>query len=228
MMQLLVAIVQGEDAGALTSRLNERGFRVTRINTVGGFLQSSNVTTLIGVDEDSVPDVMSIIHETCHTRRKFISAAPWAGDVVGPAYVYPIEVEVGGATVFALPVRRFARLLGGEEMPATDESWPSKTNRGDHEMNLVLTVLKSEDADRVADALLAAGYRLTRIATAGGFLRRGNVTLLIGVEEGKVDDVLKIMRSNCQPCRDPNPLPSGMPTYSATVFVLEASSFLHV
>jgi uncharacterized protein YaaQ len=75
---------------------------------------------------------------------------------------------------------------------------------------------------------LAAGHRLTRINTAGGFLRRGNATLLIGVEEAQVDEVLSLIQAQCPLHTEPNPPSAGNPTYGATVFVLEAAHFIHV
>jgi len=231
MMQLLLSVVQAEDAGFLCERLNARGFRLTRINTVGGFLRRGNVTVLVGVDEEQVPEVLAVIGETCHTRRTFINGAALGAAAGEPTmlHVYPIEVEVGGATTFAFPVRRLVRLQGGASLPATDQAWPSHTvAEGGHPMRLILSIVQNEDADSVTDALIAAGYRATRIATAGGFLRRGNATLLIGVEDDKVDDVLKVIQTSCKPRTEPNPSASGMPMYSATVFVLEASGFWRV
>ena len=62
-------------------------------------------------------------------------------------------------------------------------------------MKLVLGILSSPDADQVTEALLAADYRATRINTAGGFLRRGNATLLVGVSEDQVQDVIGIFKA---------------------------------
>ena len=92
-------------------------------------------------------------------------------------------------------------------------------------MHLVLAIMQHEDADTVAGGLLAAGHRLTRLNTAGGFLRRGNVTLLTGVEADRVDDVLQIIQANCRLHTEARPPAAGMPMYSATVFVLEAVRF---
>ena len=61
-------------------------------------------------------------------------------------------------------------------------------------MDLVLSVVQNEDAEPVTRALLAAGHRVTRINTAGGFLRpRQRQRLLVGVDETQVDDVLRII-----------------------------------
>ena len=61
---------------------------------------------------------------------------------------------------------------------------------------LVLGILSSRDADQVTEALVAAEYRATRVNTAGGFLSRGNATLLVGVSEHQVNDVVSIFRAN--------------------------------
>lgn len=93
---------------------------------------------------------------------------------------------------------------------------------------LVVAVVHSDDAGAVVNALLAAGQRLTRLNTAGGFFRRGNATLLIGVEEQLVDAVLALIQANCRPRIEPNPPHMGMPMYGATIFVLDASHYLRV
>lgn len=93
---------------------------------------------------------------------------------------------------------------------------------------LVVAIVHSDDVGRVADALLKAGHRLTRLNTTGGFFRRGNATLLIGVEEQLVDGVLALIEANCRPRIEPNPPHMGMPMYGATIFVLDASHYLRV
>ena len=62
-------------------------------------------------------------------------------------------------------------------------------------MKLLVSVLEARVADRVADALVAGGFGVTRVDTVGGFLRRGNGTLLVGVENESVDSALALMRA---------------------------------
>jgi len=95
-------------------------------------------------------------------------------------------------------------------------------------MNLILAIVQDNDADAVTQALLADNYRLTRLTTAGGFFRRGNATLLIGVEPGMTDDVLQIIQHTCCPDGEKPPADAGQPAYKATVFVLQADRFVHV
>jgi uncharacterized protein YaaQ len=61
-------------------------------------------------------------------------------------------------------------------------------------MKMVLAVVQAEDAPVVMEALVKAGHRVTRVATTGGWLRRENATLLLGVEDDKVSDVLQILK----------------------------------
>jgi uncharacterized protein YaaQ len=95
-------------------------------------------------------------------------------------------------------------------------------------MNLVLSIVRSEDADKVVSGLLVAGHRVTRINTAGAFLRKRNVTLLMGVEEAKVDEVLEIIQANCRRREEARPVSEGMPRYSATTFVLDAAQLVRI
>jgi uncharacterized protein YaaQ len=91
---------------------------------------------------------------------------------------------------------------------------------------LLLAIVDRGDADAVMKALVQGGYRFTRIDTQGGFLRRGNATLVIGIEQARVDDVLAVIQRNCRP-QPPEPKPSdaGIPAYNAAVFELEALQF---
>jgi uncharacterized protein YaaQ len=263
-MILLVVVVQSEDVAKLSERLIGDGFRLTRINATGGFLAAGSSVLLIGVEDDRLPFITTIIEATCHTRTRLVNAAPWPGmaGVYAMGTVAPVEVLVGGAVVFGLPVQRFLRFGGspaspganpvsGDEPgdaaagvalpPATNERMTNVVPATEPAANpesaeplssattntrFVVSIVQKENADAVVGALLDAGYRLTRIDTAGGFLRRGNATLLIGVETPRLNDVLALIQANCRPRTEPTPIEEGMPMYSATVFVLDASHFL--
>jgi uncharacterized protein YaaQ len=109
-MKLVIAVVHSEDAGALVDALTDKDYRVTRLQSTGGFLKQSNASILVGVEEAQVDDVIAVIRETCHARQQFINPMPpimEPGEFFMP---YPLEVEVGGATVFVLPVERVERL----------------------------------------------------------------------------------------------------------------------
>lgn len=63
-------------------------------------------------------------------------------------------------------------------------------------MKLILAVLSDEVTENISQELLTSGFRVTRIASTGGFLRRGSTTLMIGVGEDKVEQAIQIMRQN--------------------------------
>jgi uncharacterized protein YaaQ len=109
-VKLVVSIVHNEDAGALVDALLEKEYRATRLHSSGGFLRQSNTTVIVGVEEDQVDEVLAIVRESCHSRTQIVNPMPpimEPGEFFMP---YPLEVEVGGATVFVLPVERFERL----------------------------------------------------------------------------------------------------------------------
>jgi uncharacterized protein YaaQ len=89
-------------------------------------------------------------------------------------------------------------------------------------MKLLLSVLDDRAAGRVADALVAGGFGVTRIDTHGAFLRRGNATLLVGVEDGRVDGAIGVMRAAYSHGARPTEAPTG------PVFVLDVDTMLRV
>lgn len=109
-MKLVAAIVQKEDAGNLIGVLTDHGHRATRINTAGGFLKQGNATVLVGVEDEAVEQVLKLIESSCHTRTQYVNPLPPVMEP-GEFYMpYPVEVQVGGATVFVLNVERYERL----------------------------------------------------------------------------------------------------------------------
>jgi uncharacterized protein YaaQ len=109
-MKMVVAIVHNEDAGALVDALLDKEFRATRVSSSGGFLKQSNATIFLGVEETDVEEVISIVRANCTSRTQVVNPMPpimEPGEFFMP---YPLEVEVGGATVFIVPVDRFERL----------------------------------------------------------------------------------------------------------------------
>lgn len=87
-------------------------------------------------------------------------------------------------------------------------------------MKMILAILRDEDNERVSQGLLTQGFRVTRIASTGGWLRRGNTTLMIGVENDQVDPAIEIIRANCQAQVDPD-------QHRATLFVLNVAQYEH-
>lgn len=109
-MKLMIAIVQDEDASRLVSRLMNEGFGVTKLATTGGFLRAGNTTLLIGVDDDKLDAAMDVVEKVCKSRKQIATAPASMAGVSGTYSPYPIEVMVGGATVFVLTVDQFVKL----------------------------------------------------------------------------------------------------------------------
>lgn len=107
-MKLVLAIVNHDDANAVTQSLTKSGFSSTKLATTGGFLMAGNVTVLVGVDDEKVQTVIDIIHEHSHSRKQMIPTATEMG--YGYYHSVPVEVTVGGATIFVLDVERFERV----------------------------------------------------------------------------------------------------------------------
>ena len=109
-MKLVVAIVQGEDAGHTVQALSAAGISVTRLTSSGGFLQQGNATLLIGVEDERVDTVVQLVRENCRERSRYLSPMPPLSETGGAFVPFPVEVQVGGATVFVLSVERMEQL----------------------------------------------------------------------------------------------------------------------
>lgn len=87
-------------------------------------------------------------------------------------------------------------------------------------MKLVLAVVRDSDAERMVNRLVEGGFRVTRIASSGGFLRRGSATLVSGVEDEQVQNVIQILKEACGPAE------SGQ--HRVTLFVIRADRFIQL
>lgn len=87
-------------------------------------------------------------------------------------------------------------------------------------MKLLLIIVRDEDADDVTHELITNGYRVTRMASTGGFLRRGNSTLLVGVDEERVNLVLELVKATCRPAEEGQ--------RRATVFILNMADYAKI
>lgn len=106
-MKLIFAIVNKDDSNTVSTALTKAGVSVTKLATTGGFLQAGNTTFLVGTEDERVDDVLAIIEKHCKKRTQVIP-----GNTYGTtAYAsFPVEVTVGGATVFVTNIERFERL----------------------------------------------------------------------------------------------------------------------
>lgn len=109
-MKLVLAIVNNDDWAALNQALVKEGFSATRLATTGGFLRVGNTTLLAGVEDHKVQRMIDIIGQNCKKRKELVSTAMTAPFSTGVYGGLPVEVTVGGATVFVLPVERFEKV----------------------------------------------------------------------------------------------------------------------
>ncbi|GGA52500.1 hypothetical protein GCM10007416_27020 [Kroppenstedtia guangzhouensis] len=106
-MKMVIAVVQDKDSNRLSDALVKDNIRATKLASTGGFLKSGNTTFLIGIEDDRVDAVLQIIKENCSSRKQMMAPISSMGGNTDTYVPYPVEVEVGGATVFILPVDRF-------------------------------------------------------------------------------------------------------------------------
>ena len=109
-MKLIFAIVHDEDSPRLMAELNKSGFRVTKLNSSGGFLRSGNTTLMVGVENDKLQDVLDIIRKYSSSRKAAINTNVTPAAIGGAYIPYPVEVMVGGATVFVTEVSHFEKM----------------------------------------------------------------------------------------------------------------------
>ncbi|MFM8320160.1 MAG: cyclic-di-AMP receptor [Chloroflexota bacterium] len=88
-------------------------------------------------------------------------------------------------------------------------------------MKLILTIISDNDNEPVSQALITSGFRVTRIASTGGFFRRGSSTLMIGVADEKVDEAIGVIRKSVSPAADPD-------AKRATLFVVNVENYTQI
>ena len=107
-MKMITAIVHKEDTRAVCAALVRAHFSVTRLSTTGGFLMAGNTTFISGVEDEKVDEVIGIIAK--HSRRRTQVVPSTSTMDVGMYSSFPVEVTVGGSTIFVLNVDRFEKV----------------------------------------------------------------------------------------------------------------------
>ena len=107
-MKLIFAIVSNDDSSRVSKELTKNKYSVTQLATTGGFLMAGNTTFLIGTDDDRVDDVIRIIGMHSKKRTQMVPSSASYG--VGMYTSFPVEVQVGGATIFVTNIERFEKL----------------------------------------------------------------------------------------------------------------------
>jgi uncharacterized protein YaaQ len=109
-MKLVYAIVHDEDGHRVTEELNKNGFSVTKLCSSGGFLRAGNTTLIIGVDKEKVDEVIKIVEDKSKSRKQAVNSSMPINGMGGMYMPYPVEVTVGGATIFVLDVERYEKV----------------------------------------------------------------------------------------------------------------------
>ncbi len=107
-MKLVLAIVSNDDSAEVSSSLTKGGYQVTKLATTGGFLMAGNTTFISGVSDDKVDDVIAIISKHSSRRTQIMPSASTMD--IGMYSSYPVEVTVGGSTIFILNIDRFEKV----------------------------------------------------------------------------------------------------------------------
>lgn len=108
-MKLLIAVVQDKDSNRLTDALSGGHFQTTKLATTGGFLKEGNTTLMIGCQDENVDQALNIIRDNCSQRQQMVAPISPMGGNADSYIPKPVKVEVGGATVFILPIESFVQ-----------------------------------------------------------------------------------------------------------------------
>ncbi len=106
-MKLILAIVSNDDSSSVSAELTKANYSVTRLATTGGFLRAGNTTIIIGTDDDKVEHCIEIIKNESKRRTEIVPST--ASYDIGRYASFPVEVQVGGATIFILDVEQFIK-----------------------------------------------------------------------------------------------------------------------
>lgn len=107
-MKLIVGIVNTDDCHTVLGEITRNGFSATKLSTSGGFLRAGNATLLVGAEDEKVSEIIDIFKRFSSKRTQMIETSP---SLTGEAFItMPVEVTVGGATVFVLDVEQFYKL----------------------------------------------------------------------------------------------------------------------
>lgn len=109
-MKLVISVVQDDDVNELVDKLIENGFNTTKLASTGGFLREGNTTLIIGVEKERVDAVIDIIKGVCRSRKQTYNTPILPTGSAGVFIPYPVDVVVGGATIFVVDIDRFEKI----------------------------------------------------------------------------------------------------------------------
>jgi uncharacterized protein YaaQ len=212
--RLTIAIIQPEDASGLLAALAAAGCGATYLTARSGFLNRHAVAVLVLTDTDREQDVVRAIRASCSRRTALVTPVAEAEFGYVPD---PIEVEIGGAVVMSLPAASIA--YWGQQRPATASRHaptsgstavpgaivtplePAKETPlmiDTSPAKLVVAIVPDRVASKVVAALIERRFGATSVGSTGGFLRRGNTTILTGVPAAQADEAAALIEATCQ------------------------------
>src|SRR5699024_8947169 len=106
-MRLIINVSQNKDTKSVRDSLGSENFKTTKLTTTGGFLTEGNTTLMIGCEDEHVDDALSIIRDNCSQREQMVAPISPMGGNADSYIPKPVKVELGGATVFILPIESF-------------------------------------------------------------------------------------------------------------------------
>ena len=107
-MKLILAIVSSDDSASVQAALTKKQFPITKLATTGGFLKAGNTTFIVGVEDDKVQEVIAEISAHSSRRTQIVPSASTMD--MGLYASFPVEVTVGGSTIFVLNVEQFEKV----------------------------------------------------------------------------------------------------------------------
>ena len=107
-MKLIFAVVNNDDSHSVQSALTKSGFQATKLASSGGFLMAGNTTFMICSGDEKVDEILEVIKNHSHKRRQFVPNVSAHNE--GAHSGFPVEVMVGGATVFVTNIERFEKV----------------------------------------------------------------------------------------------------------------------
>ena len=218
---LIVIIVESADADRLLTALAATGCGATALPARRGLLRQEPLCVMAVASSREVPLVLAAARWTCARRLTY---AADGGHTTLNIVLNPLAEEIGGATLFALPVRNTARWAIDDTARQTSPA--NRRIRMDNlgemlEMTtsmhfdtaptkLVLAVVPDRAADEALAALLDSHFGATTVGSTGGFLRRGNTTIISGVPADEAQRAAGLIRDACLATRAPDTSEQGI------------------
>jgi uncharacterized protein YaaQ len=187
---MMLAIIQRIDADQAIDALTRAGLRVTVISSIGSFLREGNVTLLLGLAHADVEIAARILSVQCSQRTQFMNAAPFIPAAGLSQVITPVEVQVGGAIIFTFLVDQHIRI----DAHHTEQIFEPQASERSSTAKLLFVIVAQDYISNILNDLTHAHYNATLVSTTGGFLRKGNATLMIGIKPDQIDPVLDLLK----------------------------------